>query len=158
MAKGGQLVMPAKVTGNGREGAIYAGAANMEQQQALIHQYGGNPETVTVPTFSGNPAANAASVSGNTTSVDASIQSAGDCYATNTCGNLTGGKRRKKSRKVSKKSKKSKKNKERYRKVSRKKPRKGGRGCNGNHECKSNLCNMGVKPLNPWKKGTCLRH
>ena len=133
MAKGGQLIMPAEVTGNGREGALEAGAANMEQQQALIDQYGGNPETVTVPTFSGNPAANAASVSGNTTSVDASIQSAGDCYATNTCGNLTGGKRRKKSRKVSKKSKKSKKNKKRYRKVSRKKPRKGGRGRDGNH-------------------------
>mgnify|MGYP001351805257 FL=1 len=108
--------MPAKVTGNGREGALDAGAANMEQQQALINQYGGNPETVTVPTFSGNPAANAASVSGNTTSVDASIQSAGDCYATNTCGNLTGGKRRKKSRKVSKKSKKNKK-------ISRNKPK-----------------------------------
>lgn len=127
MAKGGQLVMPAKVTGNGREGAIYAGAANMEQQQALIHQYGGNPETVTVPTFSGNPAANAASVSGNTTSVDASIQSAGDCYATNTCGNLTGGKRRKKSRKVSKKSKKNKKRSRNKPKNKMKKSRKVGK-------------------------------
>ena len=119
MAKGGQLVMPAKVTGNGREGAHDTGEANMEQQQALIDQYGGNPETVTVPTFSGNPAANAASVSGNKSCVDASIQSAGDCYATNTCGNLTGGKRRKNSHKVSKKSKKSKKNK----KKSRNKPK-----------------------------------
>lgn len=127
MAKGGQLVMPAKVTGNGREGALDAGAANMEQQQALIDQYGGNPETVTVPTFSGNPAANAASVSGNTTSVDASIQSAGDCYATNTCGNLTGGKRRKKSRKVSKKSKKNKKRSRNKPKNKMKKSRKVGK-------------------------------
>ena len=127
MAKGGQLVMPAKVTGNGREGALDAGAANMEQQQALINQYGGNPETVTVPTFSGNPAANAASVSGNTTSVDASIQSAGDCYATNTCGNLTGGKRRKKSRKVSKKSKKNKKRSRNKPKNKMKKSRKAGK-------------------------------
>ena len=127
MAKGGQLVMPAKVTGNGREGALDAGAANMEQQQALINQYGGNPETVTVPTFSGNPAANAASVSGNTTSVDASIQSAGDCYATNTCGNLTGGKRRKKSRKVSKKSKKNKKRSRNKPKNKMKKSRKVGK-------------------------------
>ena len=127
MAKGGQLVMPAKVTGNGREGALDAGAANMEQQQALINQYGGNPETVTVPTFSGNPAAYAASVSGNTTSVDASIQSAGDCYATNTCGNLTGGKRRKKSRKVSKKSKKNKKRSRNKPKNKMKKSRKAGK-------------------------------
>ena len=33
---------------------------------------------------------------------------------------------------------------------------KGGKGCNYNSECNNNACNLWVRSMNPFKKGTCV--
>ena len=98
MVKGGQqLVMPATVTPNGREAAQVAGQANIINQMNANEPFVGGSESVTVPQFSGSPAANAASVAGNSNNIDSLVQSAGDCHATGSC--MVGGKRRRKAKK-----------------------------------------------------------
>ena len=157
MVKGGQqLVMPATVTPNGREAAAAAGQANIINQMNANEPFVGGSESVTVPQFSGSPAANAASVAGNSNNIDSLVQSAGDCHATGSC--MVGGKRRRKATK-SRKAKKSRKVKK-SRKAT--KSHKGGKSCSGNHDCtttKFNTCNKGVKSIFSFytgKKGTCM--
>ena len=98
MVKGGQqLVMPATVTPNGREAAQVAGQANIINQMNANEPFVGGSESVTVPQFSGSPAANAASVTGNYYNMKSSADAVGDCHATGSC--MVGGKRRRKSKK-----------------------------------------------------------
>ena len=157
MVKGGQqLVMPATVTPNGREAAASAGQANIIDQMNANEPFVGGSESVTVPQFSGSPAANAASVAGNSNNIDSLVQSAGDCHATGSC--MVGGKRRRKAKKSRKVKKSRKATKSRKVKKSHK---GGGKSCNTHEECrpKFTACNTGVKSMFSiltGKKGTCM--